>query len=73
MSILVIDVGTSGLRAAIVRPDATVSEVQYRAMPPSTPLPPGVNTGPHHGCSSSQFTASCMDASLPAATRRAPQ
>ena len=39
MSILVIDVGTSGLRAAIVRPDATVSEVQYRAMPPSTPFP----------------------------------
>ena len=39
MSILVIDVGTSGLRAAIVRSDATVSEVQYRAMPPSTPFP----------------------------------
>ena len=39
MSILVIDVGTSGLRAAIVRPDATVSDVQYRAMPPSTPFP----------------------------------
>ena len=39
MSILVIDVGTSGLRAAIVRSDATVSDVQYRAMPPSTPFP----------------------------------
>src|SRR4249919_2790186 len=39
MSVLVIDVGTSSLRAAIVQPDATVSEVQYRALPPSTPFP----------------------------------
>jgi len=39
MSLLVIDVGTSGLRAAIVRPDATVSDVQYRSLPPSIPFP----------------------------------
>jgi glycerol kinase len=38
-SILVIDVGTSGLRAAIVRPDASVDHVHYRAFPPSTPFP----------------------------------
>lgn len=39
MSILVIDVGTSGLRAAIVRPDASVDHVVYRALPPSSPFP----------------------------------
>jgi glycerol kinase len=39
MSILVVDIGTSGLRAAIVRPDATVAEVRYRALPPDTPFP----------------------------------
>ncbi len=39
MSILVVDVGTSGLRAAIVRPDATVDHVQYRELLPSTPAP----------------------------------
>ena len=38
-SILVVDVGTSGLRAAIVRPDATVDHVHYRRLPPSTPFP----------------------------------
>ncbi|HEX9258407.1 MAG TPA: FGGY family carbohydrate kinase, partial [Acidimicrobiales bacterium] len=39
MSILVVDVGTSGLRAAIVRDDATVDHVQYRPLPPATPFP----------------------------------
>jgi glycerol kinase len=39
MSILVVDVGTSGLRAAVVRPDASVTALHYRAAPPSTPLP----------------------------------
>ena len=38
-SILVIDVGTSGLRAAVVRPDATVGHVSYVPLPPSTPFP----------------------------------
>lgn len=38
-SVLVVDVGTSGLRAAIVRPDATVDTVQYRATPPASPFP----------------------------------
>ncbi|MGE0508556.1 MAG: FGGY family carbohydrate kinase [Acidimicrobiia bacterium] len=38
-SILVIDVGTSGLRAAVVRPDAAVEHAQYRPFPPSTPFP----------------------------------
>lgn len=38
-SILVIDIGTSGLRAAVVRPDATVGHVHHRALPPSTPFP----------------------------------
>jgi glycerol kinase len=39
VSILVVDVGTSGLRAAIVRDDATVEHVQYRELLPSTPAP----------------------------------
>ena len=38
-SLLVIDVGTSGLRAAIVRPDATVAHVRHRSTPPATPFP----------------------------------
>jgi glycerol kinase len=39
MSILVVDVGTSGLRAAIVRPDATVEHVHHRQLLPSSPAP----------------------------------
>lgn len=39
MSILVIDIGTSGLRAAIVRDDATISSLHHRSFPPSTPAP----------------------------------
>jgi glycerol kinase len=37
--ILVIDVGTSSARAAVVRPDATLTAVQQRALLPSTPFP----------------------------------
>jgi glycerol kinase len=39
MSILVIDVGTSGLRSAIVTADGTVGHVDYQAFAPSTPAP----------------------------------
>jgi glycerol kinase len=39
VSVLVIDVGTSGLRAAIVRADATMDHVVYRSFPPDTPFP----------------------------------
>jgi glycerol kinase len=35
----VIDVGTSGVRAAIVRPDGAVDNVNYRQVLPSTPAP----------------------------------
>jgi glycerol kinase len=38
-SLLVIDVGTSSVRAGIVRPDATVTDVHQQAMPPATPAP----------------------------------
>jgi glycerol kinase len=38
-SILVVDVGTSGVRAAIVRPDGSVDHVHHRRLPPSTPFP----------------------------------
>jgi glycerol kinase len=39
MSILVVDVGTSGVRAAIVTPDAAVEHVHYRQVLPSSPAP----------------------------------
>ncbi len=39
MTILVVDVGTSQVRAAAVRPDATVAMVERRPMPPSSPAP----------------------------------
>lgn len=38
-SILVIDVGTSGLRAAVVRPDASIASLQYVAFVPDSPFP----------------------------------
>jgi len=39
MSVLVIDVGTSGLRAAVVRPDGTVDGLHHRPFPPQSPFP----------------------------------
>jgi len=39
LSILVVDVGTSGVRAAIVRPDATVEHVHHREVLPASPSP----------------------------------
>ena len=38
-SILVVDVGTSGVRAAIVRPDATVEHIHHVPVLPDTPAP----------------------------------
>ena len=38
-SVLVVDVGTSGVRAAIVRPDATVAHPHYAPVLPDTPAP----------------------------------
>jgi glycerol kinase len=38
-SLLVVDVGTSGVRAAVVRPDASVDHVHHVAVLPSTPAP----------------------------------
>jgi glycerol kinase len=37
--VLVVDVGTSGVRAAVVRPDAAVEHVHYQEVLPSTPAP----------------------------------
>lgn len=37
MSVLVVDVGTSGLRAAVVRPDATIAVEHYRELLPAHP------------------------------------
>jgi glycerol kinase len=39
MSVLVVDVGTSGVRAAVVRPDGAVEHVQHREVLPSSPAP----------------------------------
>ena len=39
MSILVIDIGTSSIRAAVVRPDATIALERRVAMLPDTPAP----------------------------------
>ncbi len=39
MKVLVIDVGTSGLRAAVVEPGRGVTASRHRELPPSTPAP----------------------------------
>lgn len=39
MSLLVVDVGTSGVRASVVHPDATIHHVHRRAVLPSSPAP----------------------------------
>lgn len=39
MSILVVDVGTSGVRAAVVHPDTSVTHVNHRPVLPSSPQP----------------------------------
>src|SRR3954471_14623572 len=46
MSILFVDVGTSGVRAAVVRPDATVTCVHYREVLPTSPMPNFVEFDP---------------------------
>jgi glycerol kinase len=46
MSILVVDVGTSGVRAAIVRPDATVVHVHHHPVLPTSPAPSLVEFDP---------------------------
>ena len=39
MSVLVVDVGTSGVRGAVVRPDATVEHIHHLPVLPETPFP----------------------------------
>jgi len=39
MSVLVVDVGTSGVRAAVVRPDGTLDAVHHLPVLPDTPFP----------------------------------
>ncbi len=46
MSILVVDVGTSGVRAAVVRPDAAIDAEHYREVLPSSPAPGFVEFDP---------------------------
>ncbi|HEX2850430.1 MAG TPA: FGGY-family carbohydrate kinase [Acidimicrobiales bacterium] len=53
MSILVVDVGTSGLRAAMVTPDGIVEHVHHKVLLPDTPMPSFV-----------QFDAEAMAAAI---------
>lgn len=46
MSILVVDVGTSSVRASVVRPDGTVEHVHQVPLLPSTPMPNFVEFDP---------------------------
>ncbi|MGH9119199.1 MAG: FGGY family carbohydrate kinase [Acidimicrobiales bacterium] len=46
MSLLVVDVGTSGLRAAIVRDDASIAHVHHRELLPTSPAPGFVEFDP---------------------------
>lgn len=46
MSVLVVDIGTSGLRAAIVRPDATIDHIHHRTLLPTSPAPGFVEFDP---------------------------
>lgn len=39
MSVLVIDIGTTGVRAAVMHGDGSLDGVRYRRLPPSTPFP----------------------------------
>jgi glycerol kinase len=39
VSVLVIDVGTSGLRAGVVRPDGSIDGLHHRPFPPQSPFP----------------------------------
>jgi glycerol kinase len=39
MSVLVIDIGTTGVRASVMHPDASLGNVHYRHVPPSSPFP----------------------------------
>ena len=39
MSVLVIDVGTTGVRSAVMHPDGTLGALHYQHLPPSTPSP----------------------------------
>jgi glycerol kinase len=39
VSVLVIDIGTTGVRSAVMRADATLGDVHYRHLPPASPFP----------------------------------
>lgn len=39
MNVLVIDIGTTGVRAAIMQRDGVLTHVEYRPCPPTSPLP----------------------------------
>jgi glycerol kinase len=46
VSLLVIDVGTTGLRALIVRPDSSIAAERYERLPPTSPFPGAVEFDP---------------------------
>jgi glycerol kinase len=60
MSVLVIDVGTSGVRAAVVDPDAEVTSLAYQEALPTSPAPMFV-----------EFDAAAMATAVPDVAHRA--
>jgi len=60
MTILVIDVGTTGLRAAAVRPDGTVAHLVFAECPPSSPFPGLVEFDPRAMVESVRTVASTV-------------
>jgi glycerol kinase len=46
MSILVVDVGTSGVRAGVVRPDSSIDHVHFVEVLPTSPAPAVVELDP---------------------------
>ncbi len=66
MSLLVIDVGTSSVRASIVAPDATVAHIHRRAVLPSTPAPGFVELDP------SELAGAVLEVSLAALAEAGP-
>lgn len=66
MSLLVIDVGTSSVRASVVTPEATVSHIHRRAVLPSTPAQGFVELDPR------ELAAAVLDVSRAAVDEAGP-
>ncbi|NNE12892.1 MAG: glycerol kinase, partial [Ilumatobacter sp.] len=63
--ILVVDVGTTGLRVAALRSDASVAHVEYRSCPPDSPFPGLVEFDPSAMAELVLEAAAAVHAELP--------